>query len=521
MADGREVLGQPGRWEEWSGRLRGGSVIRPGTGAGLPTLPRTPPSPIFPPLSPVLPSVPSSPAAPSPDRRSMARLAVALPAVSPSRLPVSVSRTVPTRQLVPPAQPAAARRLAVPSSSPARSPSGDVPKSLSPTDVFGPRPSRTEEQTMAVDCTLRVGRALRHGRDPLDAGQIFPASGAGLGSYYLFYSGVKQALPSLQPPPVPVHALRTEVVDIPGQGKGVLARRPFQTGELVVAERPLLVLPAVDMALSADDGRKVTMRDWCLSSLVRNAMKPSDLRAIRALHNAHSTDPADLAGIFNTNALSIPSLPGHNAPYGALCAHLARINHSCCPNTYWRWDLASFSVHLYAARPIADSEQLSIPYVPLLAPHALRHDQLLDRYIFRCTCPICRGPRLARTTHDARRTALRHFVDTPLAAGPLSPAASAAVLDAIRDARAEQYFFADVWSPVLCYAARAALALGDADAASRFARRAAKTQSVVTGRDGGWAAVARAPQRTAGWRAMPADGADLQRVVDALGIVPV
>ena len=61
----------------------------------------------------------------------------------------------------------------------------------------------------------------------------------------------------------------------------------------------------------------------------------------------------------------------------------------CTPNTYWRWDTRTYAVHLYAARPIAEGEQLSIPYVPLLAPQEKRADQLLDRYIFRCTCPSC------------------------------------------------------------------------------------------------------------------------------------
>jgi hypothetical protein len=195
---------------------------------------------------------------------------------------------------------------------------------------------------MSIDCKTRVGVALRSGRDPLDAGQIFPTEDAALGSYYLFYSGVKQALPELAPPPI-APAPRTEVANIPGQGKGVLARQAFQTGELIAAERPVLVLPAVDMSLSTG-ARTVQMRNWCLSQLMRTAVKSTDLAAIASLHNAHPgarDGDGDYAGVFNTNALSIPSLPGHDAPYGALCVHLARINHSYVysPHLHIDWTL--------------------------------------------------------------------------------------------------------------------------------------------------------------------------------------
>lgn len=210
-----------------------------------------------------------------------------------------------------------------------------LPRSLSHSDVFGPTIARNEEQALTRECKDRVGDALKSGRDPLDAGSIYPTQDAALGSYYLFYSGVRQNLPEIKPLedvlPMPDPAPRTRVMDIPGQGKGVLAARSFQTGELVVAERPLLVQPAVDMSLNISrngGSQTVDMRNWCLSQLIREKVRPQDRQAMQSLHNAHSTDPADFAGIFNTNALTIPRLPGHNAPYGALCAHLARINHS-------------------------------------------------------------------------------------------------------------------------------------------------------------------------------------------------
>jgi hypothetical protein len=195
----------------------------------------------------------------------------------------------------------------------------------------------------------------------------------------------------------------------------------------------------------------------------------------------------------------------------------------CCPNAYWRWDLDSFAVHLYAARPIAEGEQLSIPYISLLQSHERRQDQLVDRYIFRCTCSICRGKRPERREHDSRRANLGAFVERAHehTTGPLSRASTDAVVRAISDATAEQYFFADVWSPVLRYATRAALALGDADAATVWAKRAAKLSHTVKGNDGGWARIALAPEDAAEWRSkVGMDDADLSRVTEAMSALP-
>ncbi|KZV66042.1 SET domain-containing protein [Peniophora sp. CONT] len=450
-------------------------------------------------------------------------------AASSSRLPSTAASRIPpphTRQI---AQPTAPKRAMLAAPPPVLAGPMALPRSLSHSDVFGPTIARNEEQALTRECKDRVGDALKSGRDPLDAGSIYPTEEAALGSYYLFYSGVRQNLPEIKPLqdvlPITDQAPRTRVVDIPGQGKGVLASRSFQTGELVVAERPLLVQPAVDMSLnlSARNGgsQTVNMRNWCLTQLVREKVRPQDRAAMQALHNAHSTDPADFAGIFDTNALTIPRLPGHNAPYGALCAHLARINHSCTPNTYWRWDTRTYAVHLYAARPIAEGEQLSIPYVPLLAPQAKRADQLLDRYIFRCTCPSCTGSRAVRAASDARRASLKTFVDTAHthAEGALNATSSKTVAQAAEDAQAEQYFFADVWSPIFRYATRAALALGDAQSAAMWAKRAAKLTRVVTGSDGGWMSVAMSPQSMPGWGRMSAPGSDavgLSSVIEAM-----
>ena len=126
-----------------------------------------------------------------------------------------------------------------------------------------------------------------------------------------------------------------------------------------------------------------------------------------------------------------------------------------------------------------------------------------------------------RAASDARRASLKTFVDTAHthSQGALNSESSKVVAQAAKDAQAEQYFFADVWSPIFRYATRAALALGDAQSSSMWAKRAAKLTRVVTGDDGGWMSVAIAPQSMPGWGRMSAPGTDavgLSAVVEAM-----
>ena len=126
-----------------------------------------------------------------------------------------------------------------------------------------------------------------------------------------------------------------------------------------------------------------------------------------------------------------------------------------------------------------------------------------------------------RAASDARRASLKNFVDNAhkLSEGPLNGPSSKVVAQAAKDAQTEQYFFADVWSPIFRYATRSALALGDAQSARMWAKRAAKLTRVVTGSDGGWMSVAMAPESMPGWGRMSATGSDtvgLAGVVEAM-----
>jgi hypothetical protein len=64
-------------------------------------------------------------------------------------------------------------------------------------------------------------------------------------------------------------------------------------------------------------------------------------------------------------------------------------NTSCSPNAFFRWDIGSFSLALYAIRPIKPNEPITISYTDLLAPINDRKPRLQSTYGFNCRCESC------------------------------------------------------------------------------------------------------------------------------------
>jgi hypothetical protein len=131
-------------------------------------------------------------------------------------------------------------------------------------------------------------------------------------------------------------------------GKGIFATRDIQLGEIIFAERPLLVLPRVlvptaNVDLSAHskaESTKILMfqREQQLEIAV-GRMEPGRRAEFMALVNRRPED-GRLNGIVNTNGYEVDNLwNGDVEPdegdrsnphrYGAVCGIGSRINHRC------------------------------------------------------------------------------------------------------------------------------------------------------------------------------------------------
>ncbi|EMD31248.1 hypothetical protein CERSUDRAFT_60339 [Gelatoporia subvermispora B] len=236
--------------------------------------------------------------------------------------------------------------------------------------------------------------------------------------------GMKEAL--LAQPGFPIRVPRPSspahrIGPIDGAGLGMFATRAIEAGDLIFAERPLLLGPgAWTYVLERDPGTDrmdMLFREWEeYMKVAVDRMDPAKQAAYRALSNAHLDDGSlPLVGILRTNGFSVtgvlrkvvPDLPkGEIHELTAIGEVLSRVNHSCRPNAHVRMDTHSLSLQLVALRPIASGEQVTVAYTDILAPYTTRKRKLAP-YGFTCSCLSCADPvrsdRRRRTLALARR----------------------------------------------------------------------------------------------------------------------
>ncbi|KAL1660759.1 hypothetical protein GGF50DRAFT_106023, partial [Schizophyllum commune] len=208
-----------------------------------------------------------------------------------------------------------------------------------------------------------------------------------------------------------------------GKGLGMFAARDLQTGDLILAERPLIMAP-VRLPPSPEDfpdGMPISVTKRELSQAQFNSlerylktllerMPPERSSAYRALKNIHEGDGrGPLVGRFRTNGLAVsekyayrgmPKFPGDL--FSVVMDEISRVNHSCRPNAYWHFDTDLFAMFLR-------------PYAGLGTLYKERKS-VLASYGFGCTCKSCLDP----VASDARLLEIDAFsrVQDPLAGDP-------------------------------------------------------------------------------------------------------
>ncbi|KNG49919.1 P-loop containing nucleoside triphosphate hydrolase protein [Stemphylium lycopersici] len=119
----------------------------------------------------------------------------------------------------------------------------------------------------------------------------------------------------------------------------------------------------------------------------------------------HYTDPArsaqpDILGtIFRTNAYN-------TGDKVALFPRIARINHSCRPNSGYYWSEKLNRRIVFVTRKVKAGEEFFVSYISLLLSQEDRQKQL-DRYGFKCQCEACTQERAAREASDHRRATIK------------------------------------------------------------------------------------------------------------------
>ncbi|KAI4603252.1 hypothetical protein KJ359_006045 [Pestalotiopsis sp. 9143b] len=181
-----------------------------------------------------------------------------------------------------------------------------------------------------------------------------------------------------------------EVRESPGKGLGVFATRLIYEGERIMVEEPLFTVTPPTF---------VPGRGYELSAMAASVdaavaeLSLFDRELFRACH-AHflpgEKDKVRETGgglnmiIFRSNAYTLTD--GNVAMF----PRIARINHSCQPNVANVWSPASGRRIIWAARKIAEGEEITVTYAPLLKSRKDRQARL-DPYGFTCDCEACRN----------------------------------------------------------------------------------------------------------------------------------
>jgi hypothetical protein len=181
-----------------------------------------------------------------------------------------------------------------------------------------------------------------------------------------------------------------EIKDIPGKGKGLVARFNISSGTRILCEKPLLIVhPSPREELES------------LLAAKLKAMSRTSQRQFLSLHN-NFPGKYPFSGIAKTNALSC----GPGSPVGGVYPTVCLINHSCVPNAHNNWNSAEEHETIHAVQFIEKGTEITISY-DRGGPSSARQAFLKDAFGFTCTCSTCTLPTSLLKDSDDRRTQIQ------------------------------------------------------------------------------------------------------------------
>ncbi|CAL1137788.1 unnamed protein product [Cladocopium goreaui] len=156
------------------------------------------------------------------------------------------------------------------------------------------------------------------------------------------------------------------LAEIPGRGKGYLAKRKIKRGEALLHD------VAVCAAL-VGEGDIAELEAQCRRGRLDEVMCLT-----------HGAGTEDLPGKIQNNVFQTT----RDVEYCALFARVARLNHSCCPNAFV--DCSRKNAVVRALVNIEESEEVLISYVPVSDCLELRKEKLEGKG-FCCDCKRCQA----------------------------------------------------------------------------------------------------------------------------------
>ncbi|KAJ8112428.1 hypothetical protein OPT61_g5199 [Boeremia exigua] len=196
-----------------------------------------------------------------------------------------------------------------------------------------------------------------------------------------------------------------EVTPSEGKGLGVFALHDLDIGDIVMREAPILKINPPDYVRGT--GYPMAQVTELVRREYENLSPDAQEEVMSLTYHATAVEEATmdkLGIIFRTNAYNTDDQIG-------LFPKIARINHSCRPNTSYYWSNKLNRRVVYASRKIKKGEEFFVSYIGLLSTHEERQKRL-NRYGFKCTCEACAAKQSIKVASDQRRVEISNaFID--------------------------------------------------------------------------------------------------------------
>ena len=165
-----------------------------------------------------------------------------------------------------------------------------------------------------------------------------------------------------------------EIIKVPGKGRGLVATRILEVGDLVFSEKTFLKL---DNSLAKDVSVFENLSPAVKEKLGRLSHPGGDLD-----QDPHSS--LSLQKKFRINRIDVPE----GSRFSAVFEDISMINHSCVPNVFWFWKDDEETLEIRVLKKIEEGEEIVSTYIHLHSgnPFPLRHQrwEMLQPWGFVC-----------------------------------------------------------------------------------------------------------------------------------------
>ncbi|KAI4519111.1 hypothetical protein K525DRAFT_226858, partial [Schizophyllum commune Loenen D] len=194
-------------------------------------------------------------------------------------------------------------------------------------------------------------------------------------------------------------ASKCALADLPGRGKGLIAVRDIERGELLIREKPLFRVPfstSKPKSVIAEGLRAASPEGRAAFFNLSYVGLPDDFDP--------ASDPdAHALAIFQTNAVAAGDMVG-------IFPRMARLNHGCVRafNSVYSWREREGALVVHALKPIAKGEELLTTYFDTKRARDDRRAHLKERYGFECNCSVCALPEAKSNALDRQLADMAH-----------------------------------------------------------------------------------------------------------------